>query len=296
MSKNKIVSKVKIEVPKIEEDKRPVKGGDIFPLLYCIIYLLAKKNSGKTVVIFNICKQCAGKNTKFIFISSTVYKDKTWKFMTDYFEEKGNEVLKYTDLYDTEDGTNVIEEFIKENQFDDEEDKQDTKELPPPKIGSGIRFLPLVPINNTQVKNSIEFPNKVDNQKAGGSKKEKKTKYVYPEYIIVLDDQGKGMRDKSVEFLMKRHRHFRTKLILSGQTLKDLNPAELQQIDYALVFPKLPDMQLKELRERMQLNIPEDELFKYYKQATEEKYNFLYIASNNTELRENFNKLLYIDE
>ena len=45
------------------EDKRPIKGYEMCPCLYANIYLVAKKNSGKTTVIWNIIDRCAGRDT-----------------------------------------------------------------------------------------------------------------------------------------------------------------------------------------------------------------------------------------
>src|SRR5665647_3075121 len=45
------------------EDKRPIKGYELCPCLYANIYLVAKKNSGKTTVIWNIVDRCTGRDT-----------------------------------------------------------------------------------------------------------------------------------------------------------------------------------------------------------------------------------------
>jgi len=276
--KTQIVSTSKIEVPAPTQSAKKVKGADWFPLLYAIIYVLAKKNSGKTVLIMNILKHCANKNTKFIFISSTVNKDDTWKSIVDYWENEGNEVLTYTDIYDGD--VSVIGEFMEENRHDDDEEE---KLPPPPPQKGGLKFMPAVmPI--------------IQPKTIGMGEKKRKPKVLAPEYIVVFDDLGKAMRDKTVEQFLKSHRHYKTKVILSGQDLKDLSPPQLKQLDYVCVFGGIPEVQLKLLRENLYLDLTEEDFEKLYHYATEKKYNFLYISARDNQFRKNFNTRLTLEE
>ena len=65
-------------IPLPQEDKRPIKGFDICETLYANIFMVAKKNMGKTSAIFKIMKECTDKNTILYIFCSTIYKDKNW--------------------------------------------------------------------------------------------------------------------------------------------------------------------------------------------------------------------------
>ena len=73
-----------------------------------------------------------------------------------------------------------------------------------------------------------------DNNKKG--KKEKKSKYLTPEYIIIFDDLSSELKSKSLLSLLKFNRHFKAKLIISSQWLHDLLPESRKQIDLFLIF------------------------------------------------------------
>jgi hypothetical protein len=127
MFKTKKVSDTKIKVVKNPDNELTAKGADWFPIVYSNIFLLGKKFSGKTVVIENILQKTAGKNTKFIFIVSTINKDPSYKRILKYLEKKGHDVITYDDIYDYDsDGKkiNVIEEFIVEQKAKGEEEEE----------------------------------------------------------------------------------------------------------------------------------------------------------------------------
>jgi hypothetical protein len=60
------------------EDTRPIKGHELCSHLYGNIYLCAKKNSGKTTVVWNLINRCAGRDTTVIAFVSTLNNDKSW--------------------------------------------------------------------------------------------------------------------------------------------------------------------------------------------------------------------------
>ena len=300
MLKTKTVSDKKIKVIKNPDNEMLAKGADWFPIVYSNIFELAKKFSGKTTICENILQHCAGKNTKFIFIVSTINKDPTWKRIVRYWENKGNDVLTYDDIYtEDEDGyrTNVIQEFINEQKSIIDDDSQ---------IGSGvvkqqaqyiipqqaqyIRYSPaIVQIGAGEKEAKVEKPLEY-------IEKKKNIKVIYPEYIIVIDDMGSAMRDKSITQLLKTNRHYKTKVILSGQNLNDLEPAAIRQLDYCLVFGRIPVDKLIKLREDLNLTLPEDKFLDIYKDATAKPYQFLYIgrSPNGDIFRKSFNEE-YID-
>jgi hypothetical protein len=256
-----------------------VKGADWFAEPYSNIFLLAKKKSGKTTVIENILKHCSGKNTKFIFIVSTIHKDATWLRITKFWEEKGHDILTYDDLYN--DGVNVIQEFM---------DQQ--KQEPIQGSGSLIQNKTTIQdIRRVGGKLRITTTTKQILQKGGNEEiKENKPKLVYPEYFIVLDDLGSAMRDKAINQLLKTNRHFKAKVILSAQNLNDLMPEAIRNLDYVLCFGRIPDEKMDKLRQDLLLDVDEQTFHSMYKDATEKPHSFFYIGrSGEDEFRKNFN-------
>ena len=120
--------------------------------------------------------------------------------------------------------------------------------------------------------------------------KPRKSKYKSPKYFIILDDLSNELKTKSLINLFKMHRHFKMKIAASSQYFLDLDPQSRKQMDYCLVFKGEPDDKLKQLHRDFDLSI-EFELFKdLYLNATEQKYNFLYIDIREGKFRKNFNK------
>lgn len=318
MSKTVKVSDNDIVVKKRVKKNIKAKGNDWFSEPYCNIFLLAKKKSGKTVTIENILRRTAGDNTTFIFIVPTINKDQTWIEICKYWEDNGNDVLKYDDLIDDE-GVNVIEEFLSEQEEEAEveldkkqeelERKNEKKEV---KVGgrfafagvpsvssntSRFKIMPIIPkvgeIHNSDIKelmnSTMEIPRGsiVSEQKGGNlsnsdvneddKKKKKKEKVIVPEFIIVMDDLGASMRNKIITQLTKTNRHYKTKVIMSGQNMHDLMPAAIQQLDYVLVFGKQPDEIIEKLHDQLRLSIDKNKFEELYKNATTEPFSFLYI-------------------
>jgi hypothetical protein len=273
------VSNSIIKVHNEEKKDLKVKGADWFSEPYSNIFLLAKKKSGKTTVIENILKHCSGKNTKFIFIVSTIHKDNTWIRIADYWEEKGHDILTYDDLYN--DGINVIQEFMDQQKGDSMQQ------------GRG----PLIQ-NKTTVQDIKRVNGKLRITKTtqpmiigkGEEIKENKAKLVYPEYFIVLDDLGNSMRDKAINQLLKTNRHYKAKVILSAQNLNDLMPEAIRNLDYVLCFGRIPDEKMEKLRQDLLLDVDEETFHNMYKDATDKPHSFFYIGrSGEDEFRKNFN-------
>jgi hypothetical protein len=276
--KTQKVSNSTIKVHNEEKKNYKVKGSDWFSEPYSNIFLLAKKKSGKSTVIENILKHCSGKNTKFIFIVSTIHKDPTWIRITEYWEDKGHDVLTYDDLIN--DDVNVIQEFIEQQKGGSQQ--QENKIYAPIVQTSKSKFKITPVINNPIIGGNL--------QKNEEIKPVSKEKILYPEYFIVLDDLGNSMRDKAINQLLKTNRHYKAKVILSAQNLNDLMPEAIRNLDYVLAFGRIPDEKMEKLRQDLLLDIEPDKFHELYKDATEKQHNFFYIGrSGEDEFRKNFN-------
>ena len=115
-----------------------------------------------------------------------------------------------------------------------------------------------------------------------------------PEYMFIFDDIGGEIREKSVNELLKTNRHFKAKVIISSQNLKDIQPAARRQIDAWLLFPKLSVKVLADVHEAADLPITVDQFSLMYHQATEQPYHFLYFSSAGNDYRINFNEKIKI--
>ena len=126
--------------------------------------------------------------------------------------------------------------------------------------------------------------------------KKKKSKYVDLDYIIVLDDLSSELKNKALVSLLKKNRHFKSKVIVSSQYLNDLLPESLKQIDYWLVFRGMPEEKLQHIYKMADLSIPYELFTQIYKKATEKMYSFLYIDTQKELFRRNFNCIFKLPE
>lgn len=251
-----------IPVPKINPNR--IKGYELFLEAYCNIFLCAKKKSGKTSALFSILKKCAGENTKILIFASTVFKDANYKEILKYFKKNGNTIIPKTHFIDED--NNELDNLISTLQEEDQEESSDE-----------------------ETKHLV-----FDDPSIEVAKKEK-VKQIAPEYIFVFDDLSTDLRHKSITALVKKNRHFKSKVILSSQALTDLDLQARQQIDYCLLFQGHSPQKLELIHRDLDLSIPFDQFLTLYYNATEEKYHFLYIDRNEQSYRQDFNKLYVIN-
>ena len=122
---NKHVKAIPIDESK--KDKRQAKGWQVIPECYANIALIAKKKSGKTSVIFQLIKECAGRDTNIIAFVSTLLKDEGWMHIKEYCENRGISFVGYTSL--KEDGVDQLAELVKHLQEEEKKDDEpDSKE------------------------------------------------------------------------------------------------------------------------------------------------------------------------
>jgi hypothetical protein len=110
--------------------------------------------------------------------------------------------------------------------------------------------------------------------------KKRKPKYVAPKYIFIFDDLSSELKDPIISQLVKKHRHFKSKVILSSQYILDIDQQSRRQMDYFILFGGINKDKLNMIYVNADLSISEDEFNKLYHYATTEKYNFLYMNTN----------------
>ena len=304
----KTINDVKVVVPRIAKDKRPVKFGEVFSVPYPNIFLCAMKQSGKTTCLTNIILNSVGKNTIVIIISGSVHNDDVIKDCIRKLEKRGNEVITMTDI--VEDGVNAVEDFMNEHKRPANEEDQanvsgheattapqaipikPTRRSIADVLGKGVA----VNVEKKALREDVKQVKQDAKQevKEETPNKKKKLSKIIPEYIIVLDDCGKSLRDVWVDRLSKANRHNKTMLLMSSQDLNDLLPSTLKQMGYVILFRKFSDDKLVELFKKLDLGIQFETFYKLYKDATKDKFNFLFIDRNKNEFRKNFSELYKI--
>jgi len=246
-------------------EKEEIKGYCLFPELYSNIFLVARKKSGKTSTIYKILKSCVGKHTKVHIFASTVYKDQNWIHIVDYLRKKKIEVDTFLSI--SGGGSNHLESILKNLKIENKEEiEKKEEEFPKPK--------------------SIRVDEEEEEDEKKKIPKEKKKS---PEHIFVFDDIGTELQSKSIGQLLKTNRHFLSKVICSSQNLHDLKPESRKQLDYILIYGGMNNEKLQIIHNEIDLSTSFDMFLSLYKNATKEKYNFLYVDVRNEEFRKNFN-------
>lgn len=256
-------------------DTRPVKGAELFPELYANIFLVAKKKSGKTSVVYKIIKTCATKDTTVIAFVSTLYKDDNWLSIQKYCREKGIPFLGFTSLMDN--NVDKLQELIKSLESEAMEREMETLE------------------KEQKVDKSCLLLAGPDSDNEEDEVVRRKSKYRVPDYLLIFDDLSDELKAKSIITLLKKNRHFLCKCIMSSQYVLDIKPESRRQLDYWLVFAGQPIEKLNDIHSKADLSISKELLYKIYKFATKEKYSFLYIDPETQTYRRNFNEEIDIN-
>ena len=254
-----------ITLPQINNET--IKGYDLFPELYANIFILGKKKSGKSSVIFKILKSCSNKKTHVVIFCSTVHKDKNYIGIINYLKKHDITCSTYTSIYDN--GSNQLEQYISSFQEPEDED-----EVIVSKKHRLIKF------DSDSSEEEYEY----------------KPKKIAPEYIFVFDDLSTELHDKALSSLLKKNRHFKTKIIISSQYYNDLAKDARLQIDYLLAFPKIPNDKIETVYKDLDLSTDYNLFLSMYTTATKDKYNFLYIDVREEKYRLNFNREFLIDD
>lgn len=278
-------------IPIPDEDKRPIKGYDICEEPYANIFLCARKKSGKTSALFKIMKECVVKKTIIIVFCSTCYKDKNWIQIRKYFDNKGMDLRIFTSLYeDGEDQLHILIEDLKreakekeeENlENNEEQEQEDTCE----NILARLASMP-----------SVANPNGYHVPKEKQNRKERKSKYQAPEYMIVFDDLSSELKSRSLLSLLKFNRHFKSKLIISSQWLHDLLPESRKQIDLFLIFKGFPEEKIALIYKDCDSSVPFETFLEIYKKSTQKPHSFMYIDTRADQFRCNFDRQFLIKD
>lgn len=252
------------------EDKRPLKGKELFDEIYANIFICAKKKSGKTVVVNKIVSDCATSETTVMVFASTVDKDQNHLSIKQYCKLHNIPYISYTSMKD--DGVDIIDVLIKKLQ-------DDAKALENPESDDEEDDCEQLILFDSDSEEEVQKENKI---------KQRKSKYKAPEYMIIIDDLSNELKSKTLIKLLKMNRHYKIKVIISSQYANDLLPESIKQMDYALLFAGESEVKLLKLHKDLDLSIDFAEFKNLYYMATAKKYNFLYVDVRNEAYRCNF--------
>lgn len=255
-------------------DPKDILGGQIFPNLNSNIFLLAKKQSGKTCTIFHILQKCVNKNTTVYIFASTVFNDPTWLEIVKWLKKKKIPYKRFTSIFNDE-GQNIVTDLVNEltnkqkQKANDEEDE-----------------------NNNNYDDWLMF----DSDEEEEEEKEKKPKKIAPEYFLIFDDLSDELSNKSIPTLVKKNRHFTMKMLFSSQYYHDLSKPARTNLDYILLYPHIPEEKLELLHKESDMATSYPIFQKLYNHATKENYNFLYCDLRKHKFRKNLNSEYEIPE
>lgn len=258
-----------VKIPKIKTDN--ILGHELFDSLYFNCLILARKNSGKTVLLARILEACANKFTKVVIFSATHHKCQVMQKIKEELERR-QIISEFHESIIDDKGVNLLALYMEALRAgtEDEEEK-------PPDLDYYYD-----PIDGTYtIQKSAEKE----------ISKIKKPTVISPEYLFIFDDQSgsNGLLHPTIEKFTKEHRHLRTRCFYSSQAAIDLRPSAIKQMDFVILFPGFDLDKLESIHTHVALSLPLEEFIKLYHDATAERFNFLYIDCVKNKYRKNFN-------
>lgn len=269
---NEFVEPVKFTDQKA--DKRPVRGANIFSEVYCNIFLCARKKSGKTCGIAKIVEACSTSETRIIVFANTLEKDPTWGEIRKYCSKNDIDFTGFRNIKDLDTKQDILAHIMRD--LGEPGGEKETQE----KVKSN--YNPIL-VGSGAVK----------------EKKKKKPKELAPEIIFIFDDQSGELQLPSVAKLLKEHRHYKCKTIISSQYWNDIVMQGRKQIDYILLYKGLAKSipKMRDIYKDIDLTVEFETFMELYSYATAEKYHFLFIDKVNNEFRKDFtHKITVPDE
>lgn len=251
-------------------------GKDVFPKRkYFNLALLSHTGAGKTTVIFNLVKKFRDKYTVFLIFSSTYQLDPTYREIIKWIEKKGNGLL--VEDHFLENNQNHLEAFMEEyrGMLNEEEKKEPAVKQQTNIYGVHPSILALFGKGKAKEKSDAEI-------RAEKRAKEKLN------FIIVLDDLSKDLRKgDTIETLLKKSRHYHTRVFISSQTLSDIAPSSHSQLYALCLFSGIGEKDIDYIYSRYAMPVKKEVFLEMYREAMKTKYAFLTILPAERQIRLN---------
>jgi hypothetical protein len=267
----KKINDIVVKAVKIKKPGHNVKGKEYFSDLYFNCLLCARTNSGKTNCLYNILKNTVDERTSVYIFCSTIDLDPMYERMKNMLIRKKCNVFSYNSFLDG--GVSIINGLL-ESFKDDEQEEEEVEVIDPDPLKQYF---------------------KVKEEKDKPKKRVKKYKDEVPKRVIIFDDLSSDIKHPDIQNLLTKSRHYHTRVFLSCHDLTNLSPTSLRMLTNILIFKGLSDDRIKELSEKCEIAFDEDKkghpyLLDLYKDATKDKYSFLYANKNVRDFRKNFNQ------
>ena len=107
--------------------------------------------------------------------------------------------------------------------------------------------------------------------------------------LIILDDCISNLRG-DVGFFSAKYRHYNCSLIIVSQQYKSISPISRNSSSHFAMFSTYNKKELEKMGEELS-SFPD--FLEHFKYATKERYNFLYIDTENQRIMKNFNEILW---
>jgi len=283
------------------------KGSELFDYIYASIYIIAKRKSGKTQLIYNILEECTDPSVHVVIFSGTSHKDDTYIEMIKWLKSQGNQVSVYDSIFEGK--TDLLKEFIdgKLKFGGSEEKKKDKKKIKKKDLAKEEKKLDMSKFEKYNIDlgammfgglyKPLKYNEKpeIKEEKIIPKKQVKNKNSAVPKYIFIFDDLSAELKTPSVSAFVKQARHEKALCIFSSQYVNDLQPQTIKNMEVIILFGGHSIDKLEEVHKHADLSISLDDFVDAYEYATEEKYNFLYIDVVNEKLRKNFDILIKIE-
>jgi len=268
--------------PIISNNLKPeeIKGYDVIPMLYSNIFIAGFRGSGKTTALFHIMKECIDKETKVVVFANTHDCDSSWLHMKEWLEKRKQPHVFYSSI--KEDGVDLLDalvgSFVKEAAEEQERLRAEKEQKKRDKKLCNKGGCRLTEANE-------DMPTTTPTTE--GEKKVKSCKW-----FIVFDDISSELRgSKSVDRLLKQHRHYKSKVVVSSQDVCDLRPGTKNQAIIWLIFKGFGLSRFKDhIYSYLGVKLPVDKLYNIYTEVTKSQGSFLYVNKITGELRKNFSE------
>ncbi len=303
---------------KLEKIKAPIEvlkpqNNDDLPLghqyinhAYPNILLLAKKNSGKTNIIYNILKKCANKHTEIVIFCPTWELDDTYRQILEYLDSKGIPHQQFKNIDNLKD---LMDSYDKgyQSEGSDEEQEEGIVSNSNTNININTNLYSYIQSSQTpkieKKRHSVGYNTYGDPTSHAETRAQKEehieskpkksySKFIIPEHIFIFDDCKKMLRSPVLNSLIATNRHYKSKVIISTQYFTDIMPDTRTCLDVICIFPKIPIDKIKRLHEDIQLSTELPVFEKLYLEATKKPHSFLYVDIRREQFKFNFDTLL----
>ena len=121
--------------------------------------------------------------------------------------------------------------------------------------------------------------------------KPSKQRKLAPDYIFIFDDLSTEIRNSvQIASLLKENQHYKSKVIICSQYLNDLCSDSIMNLDYILMFWKIPEKKIDEVHDKLNLDRSLQSFLTLYANATAKQYHFLYVDIKRDLFRKDFSE------